>query len=129
MRIGHNALIKASKEGVVIHGLDGSASIDTCGGAVEVQIQEQTKNLEITSLGGDVVLRVPEQVNGGVHLSAKSQGGITIASPMSMENIVHGEVNQAVSGVLIGVGEESSAHRLFLAEGLDEEGNEVAPAA
>jgi hypothetical protein len=140
MRIGNDALIEASLGGVHIHGLDGCASVSTAGGAIEVQAQEQTRKLVLASKGGDVVLRVPEQVNGGLHLSAKAEGGVTIASPLSLQGGANQTTDGAnhtsggahggeVVGLLAGVGGEGSAHRLFLSEGFDVEGNKVAPAA
>jgi len=117
MQIGVQAKVRAYDPiglGICVGGLDGSAGFETTGGDVELQLQERTKYVEVASNGGGVVLRVPEAMSGGIHLSAQAAGGIQILPPLVLEGSTDGATS--ASGALGGISEEGSGHRLLVAE-------------
>jgi len=63
--------------------------------------------------GGDVVVRVPEAVTGGLHLCATGQAGVHVAAPLHCDGDAGGT---RVQGRLHGVGEGGTAHRLMVQE-------------
>lgn len=84
--------------------IDGRIRAGTSGGNVEAELLGANRGIEVTSSGGDIVLRVPKNI--GAVVNASTSGG-SVSSELPMSATVSGE--RRLSGTINGGGEAIQA--------------------
>ncbi len=88
--------------------VDGRIHAGTSGGNVDVELLGENRGIEVSTSGGDILLRVPRNVAG--FLNASTSGGSVISDlPVTTVATSSGHVARKLSGTLNGGGEPIKA--------------------